>query len=45
MNVSVVLVSALIGFVAFKENASRQKIIGLLASVLAIGLLYFATIK
>ncbi len=45
MNVSVVLVSALIGFVAFKENASRQKIIGLLASVLAIGLLYFAAIK
>ncbi len=45
MNVSIVLVSALIGFVAFKENASRQKIIGLLASVLAIGLLYFAAIK
>ena len=45
MNVSIVLVSALIGFVAFKENASRQKNIGLLASVLAIGLLYFAAIK
>lgn len=45
MNVSIVLVSALIGFVAFKENASRQKIIGLFASVLAIGLLYFAAIK
>ena len=45
MNVAIVLVSALIGFVAFKENASRQKIIGLIASVLAIGLLYIATLK
>lgn len=45
MNVSIVLVSALVGFVAFRENASQQKIIGLIASVLAIGLLYFATIS
>ena len=45
MNVSIVLVSALIGFVAFRENASRQKIIGLISSVLAIGLLYFATLN
>ncbi len=45
MNVSIVLVSALIGFVAFRENASRQKMIGLISSVLAIGLLYFATLS
>jgi drug/metabolite transporter (DMT)-like permease len=45
MNVSTVLISALIGFVAFKENASRQKIVGLIASVLAIGILYFATLN
>lgn len=44
MNVSIVMVSALIGFVVFKEFLNRQKIIGLIASVLAIGLLYLATI-
>ena len=44
MNVSIVLVSAIIGFVAFKENASLQKIVGLISSVLAIVLLYFATL-
>ena len=45
MNVSIVLVSALIGFVSFKENVNRQKIVGLVASVLAIVLLYFATLN
>ena len=43
MNVSIVMVSALVGFIVFKENINRQKIIGLITSVLAIGLLYFAT--
>ncbi len=43
MNVSIVMVSALVGFLAFKENINRQKIIGLITSVLAIGLLYLAS--
>jgi drug/metabolite transporter (DMT)-like permease len=43
MNVSIVMVSALIGFIAFKENVNRQKIIGLITSILAIGLLYVAS--
>lgn len=43
MNVSIVMISSLIGFVVFKEFLNRQKIIGLIASVLAIGLLYLAT--
>lgn len=43
MNVSIVMVSALIGFLVFKEFLNRQKIIGLIASVLSIGLLYLAT--
>ena len=43
MNVSIVMVSALVGFIVFKENINRQKIIGLITSVLAIGLLYFAS--
>jgi multidrug transporter EmrE-like cation transporter len=41
-NVSVVLLSSLIGFMAFKENASVQKIIGLVSAVLAIAILYFS---
>ena len=43
MNVSIVMVSAIVGFIVFKENINRQKIIGLITSVLAIGLLYFAS--
>lgn len=43
MNVSIVMISAIVGFVAFKENVNRQKIIGLVASITAIGLLYLAT--
>ena len=43
MNVSIVMVSALVGFIVFKENINRQKIVGLITSVLAIGLLYFAS--
>jgi len=42
-NVSVVIISALIGFIAFRENINRQKIIGLITSIVAIGLLYFAS--
>ena len=41
-NVSVVLVSSLIGFFAFKENATSRKIIGLISAILAIGILYLA---
>lgn len=41
-NVSVVLLSSLIGFWAFKENASLQKIIGLISAILAIAILYMS---
>lgn len=41
-NVSVVLLSSMIGFIAFKENASKQKIIGLISAILAIGILYLS---
>lgn len=42
INVSVVMISAIVGFIAFKENVTAQKIIGLLAAIGAIILLYFA---
>lgn len=42
INVSVVLLSAIIGFVAFKESKSTRKIIGLLSALLAIATLYIA---
>jgi drug/metabolite transporter (DMT)-like permease len=45
MNVSTVLISAVIGFMAFRENATLQKIIGLLAAVSSIILLYFANLN
>lgn len=41
-NVSVVLLSAIIGFTAFKESTTRQKIIGLISAILAICVLYIA---
>ena len=41
-NVSVVLLSSVIGFVAFKESTTRQKIIGLISAILAICVLYIA---
>lgn len=41
-NVSVVLLSSMIGFIAFKENASKQKIIGLISAIFAIGILYLS---
>lgn len=41
-NVSVVLLSALIGFVLFKEKSTAKKLIGLFSAVLAILILLFA---
>lgn len=41
-NVSVVLLSAIIGFLAFRESSSKQKIIGLISAILAICVLYLA---
>ncbi|MDG1333130.1 MAG: EamA family transporter [Crocinitomicaceae bacterium] len=41
-NVSVVLLSAIIGFAAFKEATTTQKIIGLISAILAICVLYIA---
>jgi drug/metabolite transporter (DMT)-like permease len=45
INVSVVLISALIGFIAFKENVNLRKIIGLVAAIAAIIILYFADLN
>lgn len=42
MNVSVVMIAALVGFIAFKENITVRKILGLIAAITAIVLLYFA---
>lgn len=42
INVSVVLISSVIGFIAFKEMINRKKIAGLLTAVTAIVVLYFA---
>jgi drug/metabolite transporter (DMT)-like permease len=44
-NVSVVLLAAIIGFLGFKENFNKLKIIGLTASIGAIVLLYLASLK
>ena len=41
-NVSVVLLSAIIGFIAFNESKSNRKIFGLLCALLAIATLYIA---
>ena len=41
VNVSVVLLSVIIGFIVFKEVISKRKIIGILAALIAIFLLYF----
>lgn len=45
VNVSIVITSAILGFFAFKENLSKQKLIGLVCSVIAIGLLYAANLR
>lgn len=42
INVSVVLISSIIGFIAFKESVNYKKIAGLLTAVTAILVLYFA---
>ncbi len=44
INVSVVMIAAIVGFIAFKENVTRNKILGLLAAISAIIILYFANI-
>ena len=41
VNVSVVLLSVIIGFIVFKEVIGKRKIIGILAALIAIFLLYF----
>jgi drug/metabolite transporter (DMT)-like permease len=41
INVSVVLISALIGLLFFHEKINRLKLLGLICSLLAIALLYF----
>lgn len=41
-NVSVVLFSAVVGFLIFSEEANKRKIIGLIAAISAIVSLYFA---
>ena len=45
MNVSVVMIAALVGFIAFKENVTVRKILGLIAAITAIVLLYFANLN
>jgi drug/metabolite transporter (DMT)-like permease len=42
MNVSVVLIAALIGFSFFKENVTKRKIVGLISAISAIVVLFFA---
>lgn len=44
VNVSIVITSAILGFIAFKEALSKQKMLGLVCSILAIGLLYAANV-
>ncbi len=41
-NVSVVVTSALLGFLAFREKASIRKIVGLISAIFAIALLYLS---
>ena len=41
VNVSVVLLSVIIGFIVFKEVIGKRKLIGILAALIAIFLLYF----
>lgn len=45
INVSVVLIAAITGFIAFKENVTVRKIIGLLSAIAAIIILYFANLN
>lgn len=45
INVSVVLIAAITGFIAFKENVTARKIVGLLSAIAAIVILYFANLN
>jgi drug/metabolite transporter (DMT)-like permease len=45
INVSVVMIAAVTGFIAFKENVTARKIIGLLSAIAAIVILYFANLN
>lgn len=45
INVSVVMIAAVTGFIAFKENVTTRKIIGLLSAIAAIVILYFANLN
>jgi multidrug transporter EmrE-like cation transporter len=38
------MIAALVGFIAFKENVTVKKILGLIAAITAIVLLYFANL-
>jgi drug/metabolite transporter (DMT)-like permease len=42
VNISIVVISAILGFLAFKEKLTAQKVFGLLSALIAIGLLYYA---
>lgn len=44
-NVSVVMASAVLGFLIFKEHTTTKKLIGLLAALSAIVILYFASLN
>jgi len=44
VNISIVLISAILGFIAFKEKLTSQKFFGLLSALIAIGLLYYANL-
>ena len=43
INLSIVIISALIGFLLFRENITKRKILGLIFSLISISLLYFTT--
>ena len=43
VNVSVVLLSVIIGFVVFKEILNQKKLVGIIAALISIFLLYFAS--
>jgi drug/metabolite transporter (DMT)-like permease len=42
VNISIVVISAILGFLAFKEKLTSQKLLGLISALIAIGLLYYA---
>jgi len=44
VNISIVVISAILGFLAFKEKLTLQKLFGLLSALIAIGLLYYANL-